>query len=263
MIDWFINQDIIIKTLLASLFTFLLTSMGAGIVFFFKKINKTIMDIMLALAAGIMISATFWSLIEPSISLSETLGLNSCLIAVFGIFSGCLLLFLGDTIYDKYSDSNKKEKKKRIFMLIFSITLHNIPEGLAIGVAFGSLKYNLPGVTILSAISLAIGIGIQNFPEGSAISLPLRREGYSRLKSFIYGSLSGIVEPISAVLGAILVLQVRAILPFLLCFAAGAMLYVVIKEIIPESQENSNKDLMALFSIIGFLIMMILDISLG
>ena len=258
MYNWFINQSIIIKTLLASLFTFTLTSMGASIVFFFKKINKNIMDIMLALSAGIMISATFWSLIEPSISLSETLGLNSCLIAVLGILSGSLLLFLGDTIYDKYSKSNKK----RIFMLISSITLHNIPEGLAIGVAFGSLNYNLPGATIISAISLAIGIGIQNFPEGSAISLPLRREGYSRFKSFLFGSLSGIVEPISAILGAILVLKVRLILPFLLCFAAGAMLYVVTKEIIPESQENSHKDIITIFTIIGFLIMMILDITL-
>ncbi len=258
MYNWFINQSIIIKTLLASLFTFTLTSMGASIVFFFKKINKNIMDIMLALSAGIMISATFWSLIEPSINLSETLGLNSCLIAVLGILSGSLLLFLGDTIYDKYSKSNKK----RIFMLISSITLHNIPEGLAIGVAFGSLNYNLPGATIISAISLAIGIGIQNFPEGSAISLPLRREGYSRFKSFLFGSLSGIVEPISAILGAILVLKVRLILPFLLCFAAGAMLYVVTKEIIPESQENNNKDIVTIFTIIGFLIMMILDITL-
>ena len=258
MYNWFINQSIIIKTLLASLFTFTLTSMGASIVFFFKKINKNIMDIMLALSAGIMISATFWSLIEPSISLSETLGLNSCLIAVLGILSGSLLLFLGDTIYDKYSKSNKK----RIFMLISSITLHNIPEGLAIGVAFGSLNYNLPGTTLISAISLAIGIGIQNFPEGSAISLPLRREGYSRFKSFVFGSLSGIVEPIAAILGAILVLKVRLILPFLLCFAAGAMLYVVTKEIIPESQENNHKDIITIFTIIGFLIMMILDITL-
>jgi len=258
MYNWFINQSIIIKTLLASLFTFTLTSMGAGIVFFFKKINKNIMDIMLALSAGIMLAATFWSLIEPSISLSETLGLNSCLIALLGILSGSLLLFLGDTIYDKYSKSNKK----RIFMLISSITLHNIPEGLAIGVAFGSLNYNLPGTTLISAISLAIGIGIQNFPEGSAISLPLRREGYSRFKSFLFGSLSGIVEPIAAILGAILVLKVRLILPFLLCFAAGAMLYVVTKEIIPESQENKHKDIITIFTIIGFLIMMILDITL-
>ena len=258
MYNWFINQSIIIKTLLASLFTFTLTSMGASIVFFFKKINKNIMDIMLALSAGIMLAATFWSLIEPSISLSETLGLNSCLIALLGILSGSLLLFLGDTIYDKYSKSNKK----RIFMLISSITLHNIPEGLAIGVAFGSLNYNLPGTTLISAISLAIGIGIQNFPEGSAISLPLRREGYSRFKSFVFGSLSGIVEPIAAILGAILVLKVRLILPFLLCFAAGAMLYVVTKEIIPESQENKHKDIITIFTIIGFLIMMILDITL-
>lgn len=263
MYNWFVNQTLIIKTLLASLFTFLLTSMGAGIVFFFKKINKKIMDSMMALSAGIMLAATFWSLIEPGIKLSETLGLNVIMISLFGILSGGLLLFFGDKIYDKYSKSKLKDKKKRIFMVIFSITLHNIPEGLAIGVAFGSLKYNIPGASLLAAISLAIGIGIQNFPEGSAISLPLRREGYSRFKSFICGSLSGIVEPISALIGTLLVLKVRNILPFLLCFAAGAMLYVVIKELIPESQENNEKDTMTMFSIIGFLIMMILDISLG
>ena len=259
MYNWFINQSLIIKTVLASLFTFTLTSMGAGIVFFFKKINKTFMDCMLALSGGIMLAATFWSLLEPSINLSNTLYLNSVFITLLGILAGSILLYLSDTIYSKYS----KNSKKGIFMLIFSITIHNIPEGLAIGVAFGSLKYNIPGSTLLGAISLAIGIGIQNFPEGSAISLPLRRSGYSRFKSFLIGSLSGIVEPIAAVIGTILVLKIRYILPFFLSFAAGAMLYVVIKEIIPESQENSNKGLITLFTIIGFIIMMVLDVSLG
>lgn len=263
MFDWFVNQSLIIKTLLASLFTFILTSMGAGIVFFFKKINKNFMDAMLSLAGGIMLAATFWSLLQPSMNLSETLYMNECLIAVLGICSGALLLYLSDLIYGEKIKGTNIDKKKRIFMLIFSITIHNIPEGLAIGVAFGSLKYNIPGATILSAISLAIGIGIQNFPEGSAISLPLRRDGYSRIKSFLIASLSGIVEPISAVLGAILVLSTRYILPFLLSFAAGAMLYVVVKEIIPESQENNNKDLMTIYTIIGFIIMMILDVTLG
>ena len=261
MFDWFVNQSLIIKTLLASLFTFTLTSMGAGIVFFFRKTNKTFMDGMLALSAGIMLAATFWSLLEPSLTLANTLNLNSTLILLFGILTGSLLLYLGDALYSLKGKYDNKSKK--IFMIIFSITLHNIPEGLAIGVAFGSLKYNIPGATLLSAISLAIGIGIQNFPEGSAISLPLRREGYSRFKSFLLGTLSGIVEPISAVIGILLVLKVRYILPFFLSFAAGAMIYVVVKEIIPESQENNKKDLMTLFTIIGFVIMMILDITLG
>ncbi len=261
MLDWFINQSLIIKTLLASLFTFTLTSMGAGIVFFFHKTNKTFMDGMLALSAGIMLAATFWSLLEPSITMADTLNLNSTLIVLLGILTGSLLLYLGDAIYGLKGKCDNKNKK--IFMIIFSITLHNIPEGLAVGVAFGSLKYGIPGTTLLSAISLAIGIGIQNFPEGSAISLPLRRAGCSRLKSFLLGTLSGIVEPISAIIGTLLVLKVRYILPFFLSFAAGAMIYVVVKEIIPESQENESKDLMALFTILGFIIMMILDITLG
>ena len=261
MFDWFINQSLIMKTLLASLFTFTLTSMGASIVFFFRKTNKTFMDGMLALSAGIMLAATFWSLLEPSISLASTLNLNSTLIVVIGILTGSLLLYLGDSIYNLRGKYNNKNKK--IFMIIFSITLHNIPEGLAIGVAFGSLKYNIPGATLLSAISLAIGIGIQNFPEGSAISLPLRREGCSRFKSFLLGTLSGVVEPIAAIIGILLVTRIRYILPFFLSFAAGAMIYVIVKEIIPESQENKYKDLMTLLTIIGFIIMMTLDITLG
>ena len=263
MFDWFINQSIITKTILASLFTFGLTSLGSSIVFLFKKVNKNVMDVMLSIAAGIMLAALFWSLLEPGIELAKSLNINCWLISLIGIISGGLLLYLGDSIYDKYNESKELNKNKRIFMLIFSITLHNIPEGLAIGIAFGSLKYNIPGATLLSAISLAIGIGIQNFPEGSAISLPLRREGYSRFKSFLIGSLSGIVEPIAAIIGAILVLKTRYILPFFLTFAAGAMLYVVIKEIIPESQENEKKDLMTIFTIIGFVIMMVLDVALG
>ncbi len=258
MYNWFINQSLIIKTLLASLFTFLSTVMGAGIVFFFKKNNKTFMDSMLSFSAGIMLAATFWSLLNPSIELSTSLNLNCCILVSLGILAGTVLLYLSDSIYEKNEKHNK-----RIFMLIFSITMHNIPEGLAIGVAFGSLKYNIPGSTLLAAISLAIGIGIQNFPEGSAISLPMRREGYSRLKSFMIASLSGIVEPISAILGLLLVIKVRYILPFFLSFAAGAMLYVIIKEIIPESQNNEKKSMMAIFSIIGFIVMMVLDVALG
>ena len=163
----------------------------------------------------------------------------------------------------KKNDSNISNKLKRCLMLVFSITLHNIPEGLVVGVAFGSLAYNLAGSSIASALTLALGIGLQNFPEGSAVSLPLRREGFSRKKAFFFGQLSGAVEPIAAVIGALLVLKVQVLLPFLLSFAAGAMIYVVVEELIPESQSNQKKDLMALFTLIGFSIMMILDVSLG
>lgn len=266
MINFFIHSNHTIQALIATLFTFSVTAIGASIVFFFKKINKSIMDAMLGFAAGVMIAASFWSLLEPSIEMAENLNMIPWLIAFLGFFTGGLLLFIGDKIFVNINKKLKKEnvnKKKRIIMLIFSIVLHNIPEGMAVGVAFGSLKYGISGVTIGSSCLLAFGIGLQNFPEGTAVSVPLRREGMSRLKSFIIGSLSGIVEPIAGVIGAILVLKIRYLLPFLLAFAAGAMIYVVIEELIPESQTNKRKDLMALFSLIGFSIMMILDVALS
>ena len=265
MIEIFSDISPIYQALIASLFTWSVTILGASIVFFFKRIKKGIMDALLGFSAGVMISASFWSLLNPSIEMANKLKMNSCLIVFLGFFSGGLLLFVGDKIYTYFSKkrSVSNDKLKRCAMLIFSITLHNIPEGLVIGVAFGSLVYGISGSSLASAITLAIGIGIQNFPEGSAISLPLRREGLSRKKAFFYGQLSGIVEPISAVLGAILVLKVRTILPFLLSFAAGAMIYVVVEELIPESQSNKRKDLMALFTLIGYSVMMILDITLG
>ena len=264
MIEFFSNLSPIYQALIASLFTWSVTILGASIVFFFRKVNKSIMDALLGFSAGVMISASFWSLLNPSIEMANSLKIS--IITVFvGFFSGGLLLFIGDKIYTYFSKkrSISSDKLKRCAMLVFSITLHNIPEGLVIGVAFGSLIYGISGSSLASAITLAIGIGIQNFPEGSAISLPLRREGLSRKKAFFCGQLSGIVEPISAVLGAILVLKVRTILPFLLSFAAGAMIYVVVEELIPESQSNKRKDLMDLFTLIGFSIMMILDVSLG
>ena len=193
--------------------------------------------------------------------MANKLKLSSCLVTIIGIISGTLLLLLGDKILQEKKTNNMHLNK--LFMLAFSITLHNIPEGLAIGVAFGSLKYNLDGVTLISAATLALGIGIQNFPEGSAISLPIRSYGYSRKKAFLLGVLSAVVEPICSVIGAILVIKIRYLLPFLLIFAAGAMLYVIIKDLIPESLADDNKSLMTSITILGFLIMMILDISLG
>ena len=266
MLDSFNDLSPVLQAFLACIFTWSITALGASIVFFFKKVNKTLMDALLGFAAGVMIAASFFSLISPALEMAEELKMNSWIVISLGFLSGGVLLFIGDKVYDYLSRLRKDEnsnKAKRCFMLISSITLHNIPEGMAVGVAFGSLAYSLTGATLSSALALALGIGLQNFPEGSAVSLPLRREGYTRGKAFFYGQLSGIVEPIAAVIGALLVLKIQLILPFLLAFAAGAMIYVVVEELIPESQTNKKKDLMALFTILGFMVMMILDVALG
>ena len=259
MFNWFINLNYVYQALLATLFTYFLTALGASIVFFFKNISKNIMDAMLGFAAGVMTAASFFSLLSPAIEHAESLNMNTWLTISIGFFSGGLLLFLSDKIFNKLLS----KKNKRILMLVSSITIHNIPEGLAVGIAFGSVYYGLTGATTISALMLAIGIGLQNFPEGSAVAIPLRRDGMSRSKSFFYGQLSAIVEPIFGVLGAILVLKARILLPFFLSFAAGAMIYVVVSELIPESQSNEKKEVMAIFTIIGFTIMMILDVALG
>ena len=259
MYEWFINLNYVYQALLGTMFTYFLTALGAGIVFFFKNISKNVMDAMLGFAAGVMTAASFFSLLSPAIEHCESLNLNPWLITFIGFFSGGLLLFLSDKIFNKLLS----KQNKRILMLVSSITIHNIPEGLAVGIAFGSVYYGLTGATTISAILLAIGIGLQNFPEGSAVSIPLLREGMTRKKAFFYGQLSAIVEPIFGILGAILVLKVRTLLPFFLSFAAGAMIYVVVSELIPESQSNKKKEIMAIFTIIGFSIMMILDVALG
>ncbi len=260
MISFFVSLPLVIKALLATLFTFFITALGSSVVFFFKKVNNTVLDAMLGLSAGVMIAASFWSLLNPAIEQAKALHMISHLVVGLGFLSGAIFLILSDLLFSKRVNNNSKIKRN--IMLIFSITLHNIPEGLAIGVAFGSLSQNIPEATLMGAIMLAVGVGIQNFPEGSAISLPLRRDGNTRAKSFIYGALSGIVEPISGVLGCILVLFVRNILPFFLSFAAGAMIYVAVSELIPESQKNNHRKLISLSTIIGFMIMMILDIAL-
>ena len=269
MVNFFYELSPVYQALLATLFTWGVTMLGAAIVFFFKEVKKGIMDALLGFSAGVMIAASFWSLLSPAIEMAENMQMIAWLVVFLGFLCGGLLLFLGDKIYDFCSKRQKKDSSvtttsrlKRCLMLVFSITLHNIPEGLVVGVAFGSLAYNLEGATLASALTLTLGIGLQNFPEGSAVSLPLRREGLSRKKAFFYGQLSGFVEPIAAVIGAILVLKIQSLLPFLLAFAAGAMIYVVVEELIPESQTNKKKDLMALFTLIGFSIMMILDVAL-
>lgn len=259
------------EALVATLFTWSITAAGAGLVFIFKRPGKNLMDAMLGFAGGVMIAASFWSLLAPAIEMAEELGMVSWLIAFTGFISGGTLLFLGDKLFDKIMTEEKISKKnnldkcslKRCLMLIFSITMHNIPEGMAIGVAFGALAYDNSSSAHVGACLLALGIGFQNFPEGTAISLPLRREGFSRKKAFLYGQLSGIVEPLSGFIGALLVMKIRILLPFLLAFAAGAMIYVVVEEIIPESQTNEKKDRMAMFTLIGFSLMMILDTALG
>ena len=269
MINFFQELSPVMQAFLATLFTWGVTMLGASIVFFFREVKKGIMDALLGFSAGVMIAASFWSLLSPAIDMANSMKMISWLVVFLGFFSGGILLFLGDKLYDfmqkkmRKRESTNSHRLKRCLMLVFSITLHNIPEGLVVGVAFGSLAYSLEGSTLASALTLALGIGLQNFPEGSAVSLPLRREGLSRKKAFFFGQLSGVVEPIAAIIGAILVLKIQVLLPFLLAFAAGAMIYVVVEELIPESQSNKKKDLMALFTLIGFSIMMILDVALG
>lgn len=263
--EYLFNLDPVIQALIATLFTYAVTALGAAIVFFFKKVNKSIMDAMLGFAAGVMVAASFFSLISPALEHAESLGQNKALICTIGFLLGGIVLFIGDKIYTHLDKKKgiKSNSLKRCFLLVFSITLHNFPEGLAVGIAFGSAGLGIEGATFISACILALGIGIQNFPEGSSVSLPLKREGFSNKKAFFYGQLSGIVEPIAGVLGALLVIKIRVLLPLMLSFAAGAMIYVVIEELVPESQTNKRKDLMALSSLIGFCVMMILDIALG
>ncbi|MBR6137364.1 MAG: ZIP family metal transporter [Bacilli bacterium] len=249
---------IIILSLLGGLFTFIFTILGSGIVFFFKKINQNMMDALLSFSAGIMLSAAFFSLLNPAIEQCNIIHQNPFTVIFLGFLFGGLFILVCNRVIKKKSNNNSKFR--RCLLLFTSITLHNIPEGLAVGVAFGNMLY---GGSLISAITLTLGIAIQNFPEGSAISLPLRRDGYSRSYSFLFGVFSGLVEPISAVLGAILILKVKIILPFILSFAAGAMLYVTVLELIPESQQNKKKDLMAFILLLGFSIMMIMELILG
>ena len=264
MINSFVNASVLLQTLLATFMTFFVTALGAAVVFIFKKVNNTILDAMLGASAGVMIAASFFSLLNPAIEGANSLNMISWLVVSLGFLTGGLFLTISDKVFDKVlKKKNNNHSLKRSIMLIMSITLHNIPEGLAVGVAFGSVALNIEGATLMGAIMLAIGIAIQNFPEGTAVSLPLRRENFSRFKAFVYGSLSGIVEPISGLIGCILVIYVKNILPFFLSFAAGAMIYVAVAELIPESQKNKYKNLMSLVTIIGFVIMMMLDVALG
>ena len=270
IIKWLEQYSPVTQALIATLFTWLLTALGAAVVFFFKTINRKVLDGMLGFAAGIMIAASFWSLLSPAIEMADAAGQTPWIPAVVGFLSGGLFLWIIDKIlphlhlgYEKSEAEGIKTSWQKSVLLVLAITLHNIPEGLAVGVAFGAVASNLPSVTIAGAVVLAIGIGIQNFPEGTAVSVPLRREGLSRFKSFWYGQLSGIVEPIAGVIGAVAVMSMTTFLPYALSFAAGAMIYVVVEELIPESQLNRNNDVSTIGAMIGFALMMVLDVALS
>lgn len=246
--------------LFATIFTWAVTALGALIVFLFKNISKKVMEFMLGFGAGVMIAASIFSLIIPGIDLANEMNQISYIVIGLGVLTGGLTIFIIDIFLDK--KLNNKIKSKSNLLLVLAITLHNIPEGLAIGVAFGAAMYNSE-IALLSAWTLAIGIGLQNFPEGMAVSLPLKTDGLSSKKAFFYGQLSGMVEPISAIIGVILISIVRPILPFILGFAAGAMIYVVAEELIPSSKSTSSSKFGVIGVLIGFVIMMVLDIALS
>jgi ZIP family zinc transporter len=271
MIDFFQQFSPLTQVLIATLFTWGVTAAGAALVFFSKTVNQKVMDAMLGFAAGVMIAASFWSLLAPGIEMAEHLGHIPWLTATIGFLGGGIFMRVTDRILPHLHPGlamNQREGIKtswqRSTLLVLAITLHNIPEGLAVGVAFGAVAAGLPSATIGGAIALAIGIGLQNFPEGTAVSMPLRREGMGRTKSFMMGQASGMVEPIAGILGAIFVMQMQSVLPYALCFAAGAMIFVVVEELIPESQRiQANIDLVTLTTMGGFSVMMILDVALG
>ncbi|MDF1566597.1 MAG: ZIP family metal transporter [Spirochaetaceae bacterium] len=271
IIEWFKTQPAVIQALIGTLFTWGLTALGAGMVFFFKEINRRVLDVMLGFAAGVMIAASYWSLLAPAIALSEDMGgVPSWVPAAVGFLLGAAFLRISDRLIPhlhlgmpKKDAEGPKTSWQRSILLVLAITIHNIPEGLAVGVAFGAVAVGYPGASLAAAVALALGIGIQNFPEGTAVSVPLRREGLSRWKCFLYGQASGIVEPIFGVLGALAVVLMRPILPYALAFAAGAMIFVVIEELIPESHEHGNIDLATMGVIVGFTVMMTLDVALG
>jgi ZIP family zinc transporter len=254
----------------ATLFTWGLTALGAALVFFFKKMNRAVLDGMLGFTGGVMIAASFWSLLAPGIEMSEGEGFVKVIPAAVGFLFGALFLFGLDKILPhvhlNFKDSEKEGIKTpwhRTTLLTLAITLHNIPEGLAVGVLFGGVAAGFEGASIGGAVALALGIGLQNFPEGFAVAMPLRRLGLSRTKSFLYGQASAIVEPMAAVLGAWLVMTFEPILPYALSFAAGAMIFVVVEEVIPETQQDKYTDIATLGLILGFIVMMTLDVALG
>lgn len=268
IIHFFESIDPILAAFLATTFTWGLTAFGASFVFFFKSMNRVVLDGMLGFTGGVMVAASFWSLLAPAIEMSGGDGFVKVIPAAVGFALGALFIFGLDKVLP-HMHINFKETEgikspwQRTTLLVLAITLHNIPEGLAVGVLFGGVAAGIPEASIAGAVTLAIGIGIQNFPEGIAVSMPLRRMGMSRRKSFMYGQSSAIVEPIFGVLGAVAVTFFTPILPYALAFAAGAMIFVVVEEVIPETQQDKNTDIATLGFIGGFIVMMILDVALG
>ncbi|WP_396162422.1 ZIP family metal transporter [Flavobacterium sp.] len=268
VLDFFERIDPIFAAFIATTFTWGLTALGASFVFFFKKMNRVVLDGMLGFTGGVMVAASFWSLLAPAIEMTEGEGFVKVIPAAIGFFLGAIFIFGLDKVLPHLHINFKetegiKSPWQRTTLLVLAITLHNIPEGLAVGVLFGGVAAGIPEASIAGAVTLAIGIGIQNFPEGIAVSMPLRRMGMSRWKSFMYGQSSALVEPIAGVLGAVAVTFFTPLLPYALAFAAGAMIFVVVEEVIPETQQDKNTDIATLGFIGGFIVMMMLDVALG
>ena len=268
LIKYLEGIDPILAAFYATMFTWLVTAAGASLVFFFKTMNRAVLDGMLGFTGGVMVAASYWSLLAPAIEMSKGEGFTKVIPAASGFLMGALFLFaLDKTLPHLHINFKETEGIKspwqRTTLLVLAITLHNIPEGLAVGVLFGGVAAGIPEASIAGAVTLAIGIGIQNFPEGIAVSMPLRRMGMSRRKSFMYGQSSAIVEPIAGVIGAFAVTFFTPILPYALAFAAGAMIFVVVEEVIPETQQDKNTDIATLGFIAGFIVMMSLDVALG
>lgn len=264
------GMDPVLGALLATTFTWLVTAAGASLVFFFGNASRRWLDGMLGFTGGVMVAASFWSLLTPSIEMSERMGNIPWLAPAIGFAAGALFLFGLDKLlphlhinFDPSRSEGPATRWHKTTLLVLAITLHNIPEGLAVGVLFGGVAAGMPEASIGGALALAIGIGMQNFPEGFAVSMPLRRQGLSKFRSFWYGQLSAVVEPVAGVIGAVAVIHMQSFLPYALAFAAGAMIYVVVEEVIPETQQDKYTDIATLGFIGGFIVMMILDVALG
>jgi zinc transporter, ZIP family len=270
MIERFGLLHPVIQALVATGFTWFMTALGAAMVFFFRDFNRRLLDGLLGFAAGVMIAASYWSLLAPSIAMAEAMGITPWAPAAIGFLAGGAFLWAVDQVlphlhpgFSIDQAEGIKTRWQRSVLLVLAITLHNIPEGLAVGVAFGAVAAGLDSASLAGAITLAIGIGLQNFPEGTAVSAPLHREGMGHWKSFWYGQASGLVEPVAGVIGAAAVLLARPLLPYALAFAAGAMIYVVVEELIPESQLEKNTHTATIGTMLGFALMMLLDVALG
>jgi len=267
---WFVTLHPVLQALLAALFTWSVTALGAAVVFLAKDVSRRTLDTALGFTAGVMMAASFWSLLAPAIALAEEMGMIPWVPAVVGFLAGGVCLRLADRVLPHlhlFQDESTAEGLptawRKSLLLVMAITLHNIPEGLAIGVAFGAVASGYEGATLAGAVALAIGIGLQNCPEGTAVAVPLRREGLSRFRSWWYGQASAAVEPVAAVIGAATVTLMRPILPYALAFAAGAMIFVVVEEVVPEAQSGGYADAATLGAMVGFAVMMTLDVALG